>query len=237
MRYAFAFAAMPLVALALPANAAEVQIQATNPVVELSVTETVNAEPDMATVNAGVETRARSANEAARLNAVEMRKVVDRILALGVDRKDIQTSNFGLNAQYTYRNNQPPLFTGYQAINTVSVKLRDTDRVGDVLDALIAAGANNVSGPMFSLENDTVAKGQARELAWTSSLAKAREYARRAGYSDVRLLQVEESIQTARPYEMRAMAVTMDAAEQSTPIMAGQVGTMVTVATTWEMTG
>src|SRR5690242_10378368 len=97
--------AIPLLAmsaLAAPAAAAEVQIQAQAPVVELSVSETVNSPPDVAQVGTGVTTRAPTAKEAVRLNAAAMQKVVDRLKALGIAGKDIQTANFSLNAQYSY---------------------------------------------------------------------------------------------------------------------------------------
>ena len=154
---------LPLFALALaaafPATAAEIQIVSPGPVVELTVNETVKATPDTATLSAGVTTRAPTAVEAMRQNASAMTRVIDRLRAAGVDRKDIQTSSINLNAQYQYINdNQPPRFLGYDASNQVTVILRDLDKIGPTLDALVAVGANNVSGPSFSLENDEQAK-------------------------------------------------------------------------------
>ncbi len=233
---------LPLIALALgaaaPATAAEIQIVSPGPVVELTVNETVKATPDTATLSAGVTTRAPTAVEAMRQNASAMTRVIDRLRAAGVDRKDIQTSSINLNAQYQYNNdNQPPRFLGYDASNQVTVILRDLDKIGPTLDALVAVGANNVSGPSFSLENDDQAKSAARRAAWQRAETQAREYATMAGYKSVRLLEVSESF-TGRgpmPFASDAIMVTGSRVEK-TPVEPGQVGTGVTLTVKYEMT-
>jgi uncharacterized protein YggE len=235
IRYAIPLFAVS--ALAAPAAAAEVQIQAQAPVVELSVNETVNAAPDIAQVGTGVTTRARSAKEAVRLNAVAMQKVVDRLKTLGIAAKDIQTSNFNLNAQFNYPGGgAAPVFTGYEASNQVSVKLRDVTRVGDVLDALVAAGANNISGPSFMLDDDTAPQKEARARAFQRGQAMAQDYARMAGYTGVRLLEVSENVQSRGPLPPMPVAFRAEAAQAKTPIEAGEVGTTVTLTVKYEMT-
>ena len=97
-------AAMAAIAAASPALGAEIQIAATGPVVELTVNEVVRTVPDVAQVGAGVTTRAATAQEAVRLNAQQMERLIDKLRSLGIARKDIQTSNFNLNAQYQYNN-------------------------------------------------------------------------------------------------------------------------------------
>ena len=233
---------LPLIALALgaavPAAAAEIQIVSPGPVVELTVNETVKATPDTATLSAGVTTRAPTAVEAMRQNATAMTKVIDRLRAAGVDRKDIQTSSINLNAQYQYNNdNQPPRFLGYDASNQVTVTLRDLAKIGPTLDALVVVGANNVSGPSFSLENDDSAKSAARRAAWQRAESQAREYASMAGYKGVRLLEVSESFtgHGPMPFASDAIMVTASRAEK-TPVEPGQVGTGVTLTVKYEMT-
>jgi uncharacterized protein YggE len=235
LRYAIPLLAMS--AFAMPAVAAEVQIQAQAPVVELSVSETVNSAPDIAQVGTGVTTRARTAKEAVRLNAVAMQKVVDRLKALGIAAKDIQTSNFNLNAQFNYPNGGgTPVFTGYEASNQVSAKLRQIDKVGDVLDALVAAGANNISGPSFMLDDDTAQQQAARAKAYQRGQAMAQDFARMAGYTGVRLLEVSENVQSRGPLPPMPYAVRAEAAQAKTPIEAGEVGTTVNLTVKYEMT-
>src|SRR5688500_9880423 len=125
--------ALPLAAaaaaFALPASAAEVQVASQGPVVELQVTETVEAKPDIAQVSAGVTTEAPTAVEAMRANAAAMDGVIARLKSLGIAAEDIQTTGINLGAQYDYEQSRGrPTFRAYQASNRVSVKLRRIDR-------------------------------------------------------------------------------------------------------------
>ena len=234
--------AVPLLvlgALAAPATAAEVQIQAQAPVVELTVTDTVNAKPDVARLGAGVTTRAKTAQEAVRQNAAAMQKVVDRLHALGIADKDIQTSGYALNAQFTYPpQGGTPTFAGYEASNQVTVKLRQMNKVGDVLDALVAAGANNVFGPSFMLDDLTPTQAAARAAAFKHGQALAQEYARMAGYTGVRLLEVSENVQGSggMPPPPPAPLAFRAERDSSTPIEPGEVGTVATLTVKYEMT-
>lgn len=227
----------PLLAVPLyPAAAAEIQVQATNPVVELNIKETVRSDPDAAQVGAGVTVRAPSASEAMRQNAARMENVIARLRQLGIAREDIQTANFNLNAQYRYDNGgSDPAFLGYDASNQVRVTLRDLDRIGATLDALVEAGANNVHGPNFILEDDEAVRAQGRKSAFARARQQAEEYARMAGFSGVRLLEVSESYDAAGPIMVTA-ARESAAAKAPTPIEPGQVGTAVTVTAKYEMT-
>src|SRR5690606_3059410 len=97
--------------------------------------------PDIATVSAGVVTQAADANAAMQANAKQMDGVMRAIRAAGIAERDVQTSGITLNPQYRYAENQPPVITGYQASNTVSIKVRDIGKLGEVLDALVSSGA------------------------------------------------------------------------------------------------
>lgn len=219
------------------ASAADIQLQAQGPVVELSVTETVKARPDIATVGAGVTTEAVTAVEAMQRNAAAMDAVIRRIKALGIAADDIQTTGINLGAQYDYDEpRRRQVFRGYQASNRVSVILRKVPDTGRVLDALVAAGATDISGPSFSLDDDTAPRAQARKAAFDKARARAEEYARWAGYSGVRLLQVSEAVDPGRPIPYAAPEIMVTAAKVDTPVAPGLVGTMVTVSITYEMT-
>ncbi len=230
---------VPLAALSLlstPAFAG-VEVQSEGPVVQLSVTETVKAAPDITTVGAGVSTRAATAVEAMRANAREMTVIINRIKALGIAEDDIQTTGVNLNARYDYnRTTQKQVFQGYDASNRVSIILRNVAETGPTLDALVAAGATDINGPSFSIDDDTAAKAQAREAAMARALEMGRQYAGWNGYSDVRLLEVSENVATSRPQPMMRAAVETQMSDESTPIQPGLVGTSVTVSVTYEMT-
>jgi uncharacterized protein YggE len=230
--------ALPLIAvpfLATPAAAA-VEVTSAGPVVELTVTESVEAEPDLVTISAGVTTQASTAVEAMRNNAREMTAVIDRIKALGVPERDIQTAGINLGAQYDYdQASRRQVFRGYQASNRVSVKLRDIDRTGEVLDALVAAGATDLSGPDWSIDDDTAARAQARRQALETARAQALEYARATGFSDVRVLEISETV-AAQPPMPFLRAARAEAADAATPVQPGMVEAGVTVRVTYEMT-
>lgn len=222
---------------AAPAAAAEVQLQVQGPVVEITATETVESAPDQASVGAGVTTRAQTAVLAMRENAGRMDAVIARLRSLGIAREDIQTSGINLNPQYRYSNdNTPPTFLGYDATNQVSVRLRKLDRIGPTLDALVAAGANNLSGPFFSREDDQAQRAQAREAAFKAAEAQARQYSRLAGFAGLRLLAVEETLQRGGPiaFDVREQSMSVTAAK-ATPVEPGRVGTSVQLTAKYEM--
>ncbi|MDP4574841.1 SIMPL domain-containing protein [Qipengyuania sp. G39] len=241
-RLAIALLAATASTVAAPAQAAEVQITTQNPVIELSVFEQIEVEPDMATISTGVQTDAATAVEALRRNSAEMERLVALIRALGIPARDIQTASINLNPRYDYNNrgDQPPRFLGYQASNQVTVKLRDLDRVGEVLDAMVEAGATNINGPQFSIEDDEAVKAQARSNALERGRAQAEEYARLAGYSGVRLLQVAEAIRGSSGSMAKDEAIVVTASRVAAapppPVAPGVVSTGVGIALTYEMT-
>ena len=166
-----------------------------------------------------------------------MRRVIDRIKSLGVDEKDIQTTGINLNARYDYdRNTQRQIFRGYQVSNRVSVKLREIDRTGMVLDALVQAGATDLGGPSFSADDDGAAKEEARTKAMARARAQALSYARLAGYGAIRLLEISESITGGGPIPPMMRSASMDMAEQAAPVQPGMVSAGVNLTVKYEMT-
>ena len=237
-RIALSFAAASLTgAIAMPAYAAEVAIAATGPVVELQVSQQVLGDPDKAMISAGVTTRAQTAVAAMAQNAVEMDRVLKRMDALGIPEDRVQTAGISLNPQYNHRQNLPPEFIGYEASNRVTVDLRDLERIGPVLDALVAAGATNLSGPNWEIVDDEPQKAQARKAAFAKAQSQAQDYARMAGYSGVRLLAVEEQMGFQQPmYDRAPQAITVTGSRIATPTRPGQVGTQVTMTVKYELT-
>ena len=224
-------------ALMLPAAAfaaPQVNLAPTGPVVELSIYESIEAAPDLATIGAGVTTTEPTATAAMRRNAEEMTKVIARIKALGIAEKDIQTTGVALGPQYDYQAGSP-VFRGYQANNRVSVILRKIDDTGRVLDALVEAGATDIGGPNFAIADDTALKEQARKAAVARGAAQARAYAAMLGYTDIRVLAVSENIEGTVPLYVAAKTVALEAT--ATPIQPGQIATGVSITITYELVG
>lgn len=170
--------------------------------------------PDVATLSAGVVTQAADANAAMRANAAQMDKVMASIRTAGIAERDIQTSGINLNPQYKYTENQPPAITGYQASNTVNLKVRDIGKLGKVLDALVASGANQVNGPSFEIDKPEAAYDEARRAALEKAQARAQMYAKALGLKVRRIVSIDEGggFQPPRPMPMMAMAARSEKA-------------------------
>jgi uncharacterized protein YggE len=213
-----------------------VNIAETAPVVTLNVTETVEGAPDIVNVGTGVQTRAPTARQAMADNASQMSALIAALAKAGIAKKDIQTSGINLSAQYDYsaRNADgsqgAPKFIGYEASNQLSVKLRDVNKVGDLLDRMVLAGATSISGPSFAIDDPAPLLVQARGAAIKSARAQADFYAQAAGYRSARLISIAESNSGGTPPMPMVMSARFKAdAAPSTPVEPGQVSAAVTL--------
>lgn len=226
-------------ALAIPGavQAAEIHIEAKNPVVELSVTEMVESAPDTVTFSTGVENSAPTASAALRANSAQVAKVINQLKSLGIAEKDIQTSGISLSPEYEYiQATQRNRFKGYRVSNQVSVKMRDIEKLGTILDQVVASGATNINGPYFSIDDDSDVKKAARAAALANGKAQAESYARAAGFGSVRLLSVSEGlVGQPMPYMKAGNRMMAEAADASVPVQPGQVGTSVVLNLQYEM--
>jgi uncharacterized protein len=170
----------------------------------------VRTAPDMATITLGVMTQGPTADAAMRANADRMGSMMAALRRQGIAERDIQTSGINLNAQYIYEQNQPPRLNGYQANNQVMIRVMDLARLGQALDAAVAAGANEVQGISFGLRNPATAEDEARRRAVSALQAKAGLYATALGGRVGRLVTLNEgggySPPPPRPMPMAAMA-------------------------------
>ncbi len=221
--------------MASSAMATEVHITTANPVIDLTISETVETPPDIATFSTGVQTMAATASAAVRANNIQMASVIARLKALGIADRDIQTTQINLNQQFDYRDGQQ-IFKGYQASNMVNAKLRDLRKLGAFLDALAVDGATSFNGPTFGVDDESSFREAARDKVWTSAIARAQSLARKAGYNDVRVLRVEENDQ-GQGYMSAPMAVrSMNAAvDKITPIAPGELSVAASMSFTFEM--
>ncbi|KQT33356.1 hypothetical protein ASG29_04655 [Sphingomonas sp. Leaf412] len=232
----------PLLALALAAAmpaAASAQVpvpmQTVVPegtILDVSATGKVEATPDIATIRAGVVTQAPTAAAALQDNARRMAGVVRALRGAGIAPRDLATANVSLQPQYRYADNQPPVVTGYQASNTVTVRFRDIAKAGGVLDALVTAGANQIDGPAMSLSAPEAALDAARRDAVKRAGARAELYARAAGLTIARIVSIAEAGEndggSPRPPVMYARAVAADSAAR-TEVLAGETEVSATV--------
>ena len=202
----------------------------------LSATGEVKAAPDQATITLGVKTLGKTAAQAMAANRDRMSATIAALTAEGIQKKDIQTSNLNLAAQYAYDPNQSPRLTGYEADNEVSVVVHDVTRVGSAVDAVTQGGANQVSGVAFGLTDPQPVMDEARRAAVRTLRARAELYAQAAGLRVVRLVNLAEG-SADQPVFRRAMPMMAMAkmAAAPTPVEPGQLDVDVQLTAVYEL--
>ncbi|MEL6753979.1 MAG: SIMPL domain-containing protein [Pseudomonadota bacterium] len=200
------------------------------PETTLSITATgeVMAEPDIAYVSTGVQSEAKTAEQAMADNRAAMNGVFEALRAAGLTDRDIQTSNFSLNPVYDYieredgRGNERVL-RGYMVSNQVTAKVSDLDNLGRTLDAVVSEGGNTFNGIRFALEHDTEVRDEARRSAMEQAIARAELYASAAGYEVARIVSITEYEHSSGPQPMMEMAMARTT-DSATPVSGGEVG-------------
>jgi uncharacterized protein len=137
-----------------------------------------------------------------KTNTDKINKAIDFLKAKGIDQKDIKTLNYSLDPKYTYYNCPhpessitpcpPAQITGYTITQTVSVKVRDFTKIGDVLGGVVDNGANSVSQLSFTIDDPTSLENQARDQAIAKAIEKAKLTAQAGGFKLGRLLSIDE---------------------------------------------
>jgi len=152
----------------------------------------VSAAPDIAIVNAGVQAQGATV----KLAQDQLNKAINAVSAAvksaGVDAKDIQTSGYNVNPNYDFQSGGQRI-TGYQASSSLTIKVRDIEKANAVIDAATAAGANQVGGISFDIDDKTKVENEAREKAVAEAKKKAENAARIAGFKLGRIINYSEN--------------------------------------------
>lgn len=194
--------------------------------------------PDRATINISVQTKEATAAAAASANAKKQTTVINALRSSGLTNEQISTSNYSVQPEYKYEQNQEPKLTGYMVTNTVTAEIRDVNTVGKVIDATLGAGANMISSLDFYSSNTDAARRTALSLAIAKAKADAEAAATAAGGTLGGLLEltIGGESQSPPPRPMyKTMAMAADAG--STPISPGQQTIVVSVSTRWKFVG
>jgi uncharacterized protein len=201
---------------------------------EISVRGEVKRVPDVAVISTGVITQSADAATVMRDNAARMARVLAALKRAGVADKDITTSAVNLSPQYRYNNNQPPVITGYQANNQVTVRFRDITRSGAILDALVKEGSNEINGPSLTIDNPEAALDEARVAAIKAGRTRAEIYAAAVGMKIKRIVSISENDgMSVVPRPM--MQMMAKSAEADTVIMPGEQSLGMTVTMVFEL--
>ena len=195
------------------------------------------AVPDQAQLSAGVTTTAKTAAAALAENARKMTGVFDALKRLGVPDKHIQTSNFSIQPQYPPYNPNATglqLIVGYTVSNQVDATLDDVKTLGPSLDALVAAGANQINSVAFSIRDQDSLLAAARAGAIGDAIKRARTYAKAAGVALGPVISISEWVSEATSAES-GVVVTAMKAEAPTPTAAGERGIKANVSMVFEI--
>ncbi len=193
-------------------------IHAAEKLVTVTGEATIAVAPDTAMMRIGVSSQDKTAREASETNAKQMTAVLNAIKGAGVGDRDIQTSRLSLQPQYDPNKGGTARLTGFQASNQVTVRIRDIDKLPNVLDRAIAAGANEMSGIEFVVSEQSKLLDQARDDAIADARRKAELYAKAAGAKLGHVVSITEegSAPPPRPMQaMRAGAVPIAPGEQT----------------------
>jgi uncharacterized protein YggE len=191
---------------------------------------TVSVPPDLAQVDGGVSSDAKTAREAFDANNAAMGKVLLTLKSAGIEEKDIQTSRLSLQPQSApARSSGPPVIVGYRASNRVTIRVRDVTKVANVIDTLVGAGANDVGGINFIVSNASKLLDEAREQAIADARRKAEIYAKAAGVTLGAPVSISEE-SSPGPIAYRRMAAGMPA---SAPVAQGEETLQVRVSVSW----
>jgi uncharacterized protein len=227
-----AYAAIAPMVVPSPALASTGLAQSVTPSSDtgISVTGTgkVSVKPDIAVSTIGIQVTGSSLTDATNQANSKMSAVIDKIKSMGVADKDIQTTNYSVQpiTNQPKSNDETPTITGYRIDNQVTVTVRKIDDLGKILDAAVAAGANNIYGISFSVGDPTPYEQQARAAAVKDAMDKADQLAKAGGITLGKVISISENVATPRPVFAAAAPL---AAGGSVPVETGETQISVTV--------
>lgn len=180
--------------------------------------------PDLAYINVGIHTEAEDVTSAVNSNNSQARAIKEAMVGMGVEEKDIQTSNFNVYSMNRYDDMGNIAGTNYAVDNTLYIIVRDMPRLSEILDAALGAGANQIYGISFDIANRADAMEQARDLAIKDAEEKALSIANTAGVQLGQVLNISVKnnsyVQTLAGYGMGGGMMDQAA---SVPVSAGQI--------------
>ena len=206
------------------------------PTVSVSGHGSVNVPPDTASVNIGVDVIKPTLDEAQEQATTQAAAVIEALKAAGIADEDIQTEYYSVNIMRDYSENaDPTLITGFEIINQLRVTVRDTDTLGEILDAAVNAGANSIYGVTFYVDDQTAAQSEARAEAVEDARTKAEELAAAAEMTLGPVIAIAEGTTPFIDPNFGMGRGGGMAAEAAVPIETGSTTVAVDVTMTFEL--
>jgi uncharacterized protein YggE len=233
-RRMMALALAAAIAVPAAASAAETPVQ---PRIVVTGEGEATVAPDLALLSLSVMREAKTAREALDANNSAMAEVIEAIKLFGIADRDVQTSGLQIMPRYNYTNKpdgtQEAELVAYQVTNTLSVRVRDLVKTGEVIDKAVSLGVNQGGNIVFANDDPSAVVTEARKKAVAEATAKARTLAEAAGVTLGRILEISDQAFGAQPMPIEAKAFDRMAA--SVPIEAGENAYRVQVNMTFEL--
>ena len=194
--------------------------------------------PDMAIVTLAVMREANTARGALDENNAAMASVTAAMKEAGIEPRDLQTAGLRIEPRYVYPQNgenEAPRIVGYQVVNTLTVRVRDLTKLGEIIDSSVTLGVNQGGGITFVNDDPDATMTEARKLAVEDALVRARALADAAGVELGRILEIAERAPPSPPIPYDGRALRMEAADASVPIETGENTYRVEVSVTFEL--
>jgi uncharacterized protein YggE len=205
--------------------------QSNDKIITVTGEATIAVTPDLAMIRGGVTSQGRTAQEASDANSRDMQAVIAALKQSGIEDRDIQTARLSINPLREATSSNRGRITSFQAVNQVTVRLRDVAKVAAVLDRMIGAGANDISGIEFSVSEPSKMLDQARKQAVIDARRKAEIYADAAGVRLGRAVAIQEE---GAPAAYVARAPMLKAAA-AMPIAVGEESLRTSVTIAYEL--
>jgi uncharacterized protein YggE len=193
----------------------------------------VSVEPDLADLRLGVSVARPTVDTARAVAAETMDAILAAVAEAGLERRDVRTTLLSVQPRYDYRQDGPPVLTGYELANVVEVTVRDLARLGDVVDGTLRAGATSMDGLSFRVADPAPAEREARLRAMAAARARAEVLAEAAGLSLVGVSDIVEGSVPSPPEPRYKAARLMVSEDASTPVEAGSLEIAVSVTVTY----
>lgn len=190
-----------------------------------------NGTPDTAIVQLGVRTEGAAAREALNSNNTQVEALIAKLKELGVADRDLQTSNLSVNPRY---DEQGRTVIGYEVTNMLTVTIRNVAQTGALLDQVVDAGANQIWGLSFTIDNPAALQTTARDGAIADARARAEAMAKTAGGTVGAILNISETIGSQSPVPMYARS-DMAQGASAVPVQPGEQTISAQVQVTFEL--
>jgi uncharacterized protein YggE len=224
-------------AIALPAAAARAAEPVPPPRIIVSGEGEATVAPDMALLSLSVMREAKTARAALDANNDAMAAVIAAMKASGIADRDLQTAGIQISPRYNFTNrpdgSQQAELVGHSVTNTLSVRVRDIGKTGEIIDKAVTLGVNQGGDVSFTNEDPAATIDAARKKAVADAIAKATTLATAAGVGLGRVLEISD--QNVAPSPMPIQAKAFDAARAAVPVQAGENSYRVQVTVTFEL--